>query len=176
MTKHTKDFKLSVVAYYKSGDGGSKSTAAHFGIDHSLVRKWVSQHEQYGEEGLEKRATKSIYSVELKKQVIFSILHEGLSLREAARQFRVREHSTVLDWIRCYDESGIEALQPKRRGRRAVMKKPKPKYAKQDKQKSQEELLEELAYLRAENAYLKKVDALIREKQAQQNEQQSSQD
>jgi acyl-CoA reductase-like NAD-dependent aldehyde dehydrogenase len=32
--------------------------------------------------------------------------------------------------------------------------------------RSQEELLKELAYLRAENAYLKKLDALIREKGA----------
>ncbi|WP_162619477.1 hypothetical protein [Salinicola peritrichatus] len=35
-----------------------------------------------------------------------------------------------------------------------------------DEERSHEELLEELAYLRAENAYLKKLDALIQEEQA----------
>lgn len=41
-----------------------------------------------------------------------------------------------------------------------------------DRAKSSEELLEELAYLRAENAFLKKLRALILEQQAQEQAQQ----
>lgn len=45
-------------------------------------------------------------------------------------------------------------------------KKPLASPAKPDQEKTRQELLDELAYLRAETAYLKKLDALIREKQA----------
>ena len=38
---------------------------------------------------------------------------------------------------------------------------------KDDSEKSREELLEELEYLRAENEYLKKLDALVQERKAQ---------
>nr|WP_245696429.1 hypothetical protein [Halomonas taeanensis] len=42
----------------------------------------------------------------------------------------------------------------------------KPSSPLPDDERSHKELLEELAYLRAENAYLKKLDALIREQEA----------
>ena len=43
------------------------------------------------------------------------------------------------------------------------MSKKPPSPLSPDEERSQKELLEELAYLRAENAYLKKLDALIQE-------------
>jgi len=46
-----------------------------------------------------------------------------------------------------------------------MTKKPSPS-PPPDVERSQEELLKELAYLRAENAYLKKLDALTLEKGA----------
>ncbi len=51
---------------------------------------------------------------------------------------------------------------------RIPSRRPVSEEVKPDTQKSQEELMRELVYLRAENAYLKKLDALIREKQARQ--------
>ncbi|OTU37515.1 hypothetical protein CAT61_00535 [Acinetobacter baumannii] len=51
------------------------------------------------------------------------------------------------------------------------------KNALNDRDKTQEQLLEELAYLRAENAYLKKRRALIqKQKEQEQAEQQRLQD
>ena len=54
------------------------------------------------------------------------------------------------------------------------MKKPQQKFnpLKADKDKTQEELLEELAYLRTENAYLKKRKALIQKQKEQENAEQ----
>ena len=46
------------------------------------------------------------------------------------------------------------------------MNKKKPA-KKEDSDKTREELLEELEYLRAENEYLKKLDALVQERKAQ---------
>lgn len=47
-----------------------------------------------------------------------------------------------------------------------MTQKPPSPSPRPDDERSQEELLQELAYLRAENAYLKKLDALIREQEA----------
>lgn len=55
------------------------------------------------------------------------------------------------------------------------MKKAAASNNKPDELKTQQELLEELLYLRAEVAYLKKLDALIQERQIQDKKLESSQ-
>lgn len=54
---------------------------------------------------------------------------------------------------------------------------PRTKHPQEDRDKTQDQLLEELAYLRAENAYLKKRRALIqKQKEQEKAEQQRLQD
>ena len=91
-------------------------------------------------------------------------------------EFGVRDSGTISQWLRLYQLGGIDALQPKPKGRAKQMPKPKQPQSKRitaDQDKTHAELLKELEYLRAENAFLKKLDALI---QAQEAEQQSPQD
>ena len=83
-------------------------------------------------------------------------------------------------WLKKYKESGIDGLKPKARGRPKSMLKPKitrAQYTQADQDKTHEELLEELAYLRAEVAFLKKRRALIQKQKEQEKvEQQRLQD
>lgn len=39
---YTLEFRISVVKYYLSGQGGMTRTAAHFGIHKSTVSDWVA--------------------------------------------------------------------------------------------------------------------------------------
>ena len=178
MTKHSQAFKQQVVEHYLSRTVGYKSVARLFGIDHSTVRQWIAAFNQQGSDGLCIKTTKTFYSLEFKLDVVHAIVDDGLSLREAQQRFCLRQKSMVHRWLRLYESGGIDALQPKPKGRAKQMPKPKAKNpqtntTKADRDKTHAELLKELEYLRAENAFLKKLDALIQE---QETEQQSQQD
>jgi transposase len=85
---------------------------------------------------------------------------EGLSDRQAAALFNVRNFNAVRDWMLQYDGVSVNSLSPRTVRKKAVAK---------DKQSSsghcsREELLAEVSQLRMENAYLKTLDALVQAK------------
>lgn len=168
MAKYDEQYKLRVIERYKSGQhGGLKAVAAWFGLHHSQVRYWVSQHEQHGGAGL--RQKRSVYDVSFKLKVLEHMRREGMSCQHAAALFDIRSASQLGTWRRQYDNGGVDALASRRQGRSQKMPDSLPLKPRaspgSDECRSREELLKELEYLRAENAYLKKLDALIRAKQ-----------
>lgn len=169
MSKYSTSFKQSVVLAYKEGSEGFRGIAARFGIDHSTVEKWVAIHAAHGLAGLVKKF--SHYDAEFKLSVLRRIWEDGLSHRQAAAVFNIRNMSCLSDWKRRYERGGIEALASRRRGRPGSMPKPPtaPPVADRlngppgDDARSREELVAELSYLRMENDYLKKLEALTQE-------------
>ena len=103
------------------------------------------------------------YTGEFKQMVVEAIQKEGLSYREAARQYEIRDHKQVAKWERIYLEEGPEGLYLERRGRSGKGGRP----PKQLKPEVEEDLIAEVQRLRAENAYLKKLRALIQEEERQ---------
>lgn len=167
MTKYDEQYKLQVIERYSSGrHGGLKAVAAFFGLHHSQVRYWVSQHEHHGCAGLRKK--RSVYDVPFKLKVLEHMRREGVSCQRAAVLFDIRSASHVGAWKRQYDSGGVDALASRHQGRSQKMPDSLPIKPSAppvcDERRSREELLKELEYLRAENAYLKKLDALIRAK------------
>jgi transposase len=87
--------------------------------------------------------------------------NEGLSYRQTAALFNIRNAGCLAGWEKRYHAGGTEALAPCPRGRPRSMPKPPERpapeapVAAEDEAKSREELLAELRYLRMENAYLK---------------------
>ena len=102
------------------------------------------------------------YTGEFKQMVIETMRKEGLSYREAARQFEIADHKRVAIWERIYLEEGPEGLYVERRGRKSTGRPPKLM-----KPEVEEDLIAEVQRLRAENAYLKKLRALILEEERQ---------
>lgn len=184
MARHDERFKRDVVQAYLSGIGGFKALGRRYSIAPSLVEQWVGRYRQHGEAGLRKKF--SHYSADFKLSVLQQMRDQELSLRQAAVLFDLRGGAGVVSgWERRYDEGGLEALEPKSRGRPPKMKPPKmpktpsssrtpkkPGVHEPNSEQAQEPLtLEALRreneYLRAEVAYLKKLDALVRaQKQA----------
>ena len=166
MAKYSQEFKLEVVQHYLSGKAGQKNTASLYAIHHSMVENWSRIYKLYGSEALKAQSSKKTYSAKLKLQVVKAIQQHGLSFRQAAVEFNIVEASTIYSWMRLYERGGVKALQPKVRGCQPKMQKPfKINSQKHDNQKTHQELLDELLYLRTEVAYLKKLDALNREQQ-----------
>ncbi len=168
MSKHSTSFKQSVVSCYLHEDLSFRDVGSRFGIDHGTVRKWVALHCEHGLAGLTKK--RSHYDVAFKLSVLQRMRNDGLSARQAAALFNIRNASCISQWQRSYECGGIDALAARRKGRRRSMPEPTAIHAKTDAPhdddgKSREELLAELNALRMENAYLKKLEALTQARQ-----------
>lgn len=169
MSKHSVSFKQLVVEHYGGGERSAEEVASHFGIDHGTVRKWVAAHSAHGLSGLSKKF--SHYDAPFRLSVLQRMWKDGLSYRQTAAIFNIRNASCLSVWEKLYEQGGIEALAPRRKGRPRSMPEP-PKVAspsgepQKDEAKSREELVAELNYLRMENAYLKKLEALTQARRA----------
>lgn len=162
MGKYTAEFKLSVVQKYLEGSMGYRLLAEHFDIrNHSLIERWVGFYRLHGEKGL--RAKRTSYCAQFKLSVLKHMWDNSLSKGRTAAIFNIRRHATVGDWERAYYAGGVDSLEPCRRGSSRMQPVPdKPEDAKTEDSRTREELVAEVAYLRAEVAYLKKLDALVR--------------
>ncbi|GAB6873442.1 helix-turn-helix domain-containing protein [Halomonas shantousis] len=157
-------FKLRVVQQCLREDTSLRELARQHGLDESSLRQWRDNYRQHGALGLRRKYRHR--SAAFKLAVLERMWRDGLSRRQAAVLFDIRECGAIGRWEQQYHSGGLSALAPKRKGRRPMAKKPSSSPPPPDRERSHEELLEELAYLRAENAYLKKLDALTREKRA----------
>lgn len=169
MAKYSQAFKLEVVQYFLSGFG-KKATGHKFQVNPSDVEKWVSIYDMHGEAGLIIEHGKTVFSTAFKHQVVLTMINEGFSSRAAAKHFQLKTPQLLTAWLQQYQRHGIDGLKPKPKGRPKSMPKPKiPRInsSQEDRDKTQEQLLEELAYLRAEVAFLKKRKALIQSQKEQ---------
>ena len=106
------------------------------------------------------------YTGEFKQMVVETMMRDKLSYRETAQQFEIPDHHSVAKWERIYLMEGSEGLYIERRGRGS---RGRPK---QFPKGVEEDLLEEVQRLRAENAYLKKLQALVLERERHQKKKQ----
>lgn len=163
-SKYSLEFKLRLVKRYHKGDIGSDSLGKEVGIGGSLIRSWVRSYESNGVLGLG-RDKSSTYSKAFKLKVLQIIERENLSINEAARKFNIGSKSSIFTWQQNYEKKGILGLENQPRGRPKTMSNYKRKKKKTGKPLTrEEELLERIYYLEAENAILKKLDALIQER------------
>jgi transposase len=164
MSRHSACFRRSVVDCYLGGEESYASAGALHGVDAATVRKWVGAFRAHGDGGLSSKYGR--YDAAFKLSVLERMWEAGLSYRQTAALFNIRNAGCLAGWEKRYHAGGTEALAPYPRGRpRSMPKPPKPPapeapVAAEDEAKSREELLAELRYLRMENAYLKKLEAL----------------
>lgn len=152
--KYDIGFKESIVLKVIKGGSSCQGVAKEFSIEFSMVRRWVSFYRKYGLSGL--KPIKNNYSPEFKQKVILEMRKKHLSLTAACVYFKIPSISTLINWIEVYGKEGLSGLTKERRGRPPSMPRKPKKFLTRE-----EQLLEELADLRAENAYLKKLHALV---------------
>ena len=165
MSKHSEQFKLSVVQQYLAGPAGFKTVARQHGLKHAMVRNWVGWYRAHGTDGLKKKF--SHYSAEFKLSVLKHMWENELSYGQTAAVFNIRSPGVLSVWERGYRSGGTDALVARPRGRPKQMAAPptKPESPLDDENRPREELLTELNHLRMENAYLKKLRALVQAQQ-----------
>jgi transposase len=137
---------------------GYHSLGAHYGVAAAHIRNWVAAYRLHGIDGLRRKVTG--YDAKFKRTVLQHMWDNGLSNRQAAAHFNVRNPTSIGIWVRRYREGGMAALARPRKhvlNMKAPTSKPEPK---PDHERSREDLLKELEYLRMENEVLKKLEAL----------------
>lgn len=163
MTRYDEKFKQTVVKEYLSGPSGYRALEGRYGVDRSTIRRWVNVYRRHGDAGLHKKF--SHYSARFRLSVLKRMWRQGLSYSQVVVLFDLRGGTGVVsNWERQYHEGGLDALEPKPRGRPKKMTTPEtPKVGvPPEDTRTLEELRKENEYLRAEVAYLKKLDALVR--------------
>ncbi len=161
MAKYDEQFKISIVREYLDTQLGHKALAKKHALAPAMVRRWIKWFEVYGEDAFQKKF--SHYSSEFKHSVLQYMWDNELSYGQIAVHFDIRHPGAVSQWESSYRTGGIEALQPRPRGRPKSMSAPKAKHenGSDSNGRSHDDLLAELEHLRMENAYLKKLQALV---------------
>ena len=161
--KYTKEFKLECIRKRKSGEYIETPPTIRKRIPFiKQVRKWERIYDSIGEIGLEHG--RPTLDVDQRLELIRKV-ESGASYKSVAFSVGIGP-SLLIKWHKIYMESGIDGLQSLKKGRKPAMTKKTKTSKKKDSEKTKEELLEELEYLRAENEYLKKLDALVQERKA----------
>lgn len=161
MSKYTVEVKLQAVKRYLTGHESYKTIAESIGTAKSLIITWVKLFEAQGEKGFKKGYTS--YSVGFKLDVLNFMNETGASLRETASTFNIPSPDTVYRWEQLLKTEGLDALEPKKKGRPSMKKEEK----KVESQKlipaegSIDALQAKIERLEMENAYLKKLNALV---------------
>ena len=155
MTKHSKEKLIAAIEEVKAGESISQ-VAKQKQISESLLKWIVRSYSEHGEKGLHSHAYN--WTAKQKFEVLKYMQENQLSLTETGVLLGIR-HSTILEWERRYLENGISGLEDKKKGRKPRTSKPKTPKPRE------EELLDRIQYLEAENAYLKKLNALVAERE-----------
>jgi transposase len=161
MAKYSEEFKLKVVKEYQNGLLGFSLLAKKYEIPNiSQIQSWVRAYKEFGVEGLSRKKTKQVFSVQFKLDVLNFMKQTGASYQDTAIEFNMNNPALIASWSRTFLKEGIEGLREKVKGRPHMCKNPKIKPVKQENTMSREEQLErENELLRLEVAYLKKLKA-----------------
>lgn len=158
MIKYTEQFKLKVVKHYLKGPMGYHRLGTLYGVAAPHVRNWVSAFRLHGIDGLRRKVGR--YDAQFKLFVLQHMWDNGLSNRQAAAHFNVRNPTSVGIWESRYRKSGMAGLdRPQTNSPHMKAPSAKPDL-KPDQERSREDLIKELEYLRMENEVLKKLQAL----------------
>lgn len=160
--KYNSEFKLKLIKLYLSG-ASFTGLSRDFKIAKNQIQKWVEHYQLRGAVSLLPQYGR-IYKKDFKLQVVKAFQGGDLSLRQCCLKYKIPSLSTLITWIRQYNQSGIDGFS-NRRGRPSTMTKKTSFKRTYGPLTRLEELERENLYLRAENEVLKKLEALAQQEQ-----------
>lgn len=147
-------FRREALELIKSG-AGKDTLARRLAIPVYTARNWIGLYRSGGEEAVMGGGGSRRYDWETKVAASRDHVENGLTKTEAMARHGIASIASLERWCRDYRSGGPEALSPKPKGRpKGAKSKPKPKPTRE------QELAEQVAYLKAKVAYLEKLRAL----------------
>ncbi|GAA0854189.1 transposase [Paenibacillus glucanolyticus] len=167
MTKFTKDSKLALIQGYDSDLLSQTEYANQVGVTKSQFQYWLKLYEMHGETVFTNGYTN--YPASFKLDVLSHMAQSDASLMDTAVLFKLPDFSMLYSWQRKMETGGLEALEPKKKGRPSMKKNSNSSTKRSVVQGSVEALEERIKQLEMENEYLKKLNALVRNKEKSPN-------
>jgi transposase len=162
MSKFTYEEKLNIIKGYNENRMSQKEYAQINGVNKAQFQYWLLLYELHGDKAFKLAYTK--YSAAFKLNVLIFKVQSGASLMDTAANFMLPSFAMVYDWSKKFELGGLDALEPKKKGRPSMGKGKQKNLSKQGKENETESLQQEVERLRMENAYLKKLNALVQNK------------
>lgn len=165
MSKYSRTFKVTLAQQYLNGVSSSEALGKQLSIPHSQIRYWSKVYQLNGEESF--LPPKSPRTAKVKADILKRMWSENWSLSYTSAFYNLPSPGTLWVWLREFDQSGLQGLQPKQRGRPSMKKQNQESNDKSIDEMTVEELRDELEYRRTEVAVLKKLEALDEMKRQQ---------
>ena len=147
-------FRREALELIKSG-AGKDTLASRLAIPVYTARNWIRLYRSNGEEAVMGGGGSRRYDWETKVAASRDHVENGLTKTEAMARHGIASIASLERWCRDYRAGGPEVLRPKPKGRpKGAKSKPKPEPTRE------QELAEQVAYLKAKVAYLEKLRAL----------------
>ena len=151
-------FRREALELIKSG-AGKDALVRRLAIPVYTARNWIRLYRFNGEEAVMGGGGSRRYDWETKVAAARDHVENGLTKTEAMARHGIASIASLERWCRDYRSGGPEALRPKPKGRpKGAKSKPKPEPTRE------QELAEQVAYLKAKVAYLEKLRALRAQK------------
>ncbi len=163
MVKYSYELKLQAVLAYLDGKESMRAIAKRFNISKTPLLNWIALYKENGVQGLIPNYTN--YDIQFKMDVLNYMSEFGASLTQTAAVYNIPSPSTIHQWQRQVDFSGVDALLPKKKGRPSMKKETNKQPKQAPVEGSPEALQARIKQLEMENEYLKKLNALVQNKE-----------
>jgi transposase len=101
--KFLPEMKIMIVKEYLAGGTSYLKLGRKYKIDESSIRKWVDKYQAFGKGVFEMNCANLKYSAEFKKKVVAAYLNREGSYKDIAIRFKIHAASTVLQWVKQYN-------------------------------------------------------------------------
>lgn len=146
--------KKEVINYILENDTSLYQAQQKFNINRETIRIWLARYKNGGVKNLKNSTKKNKYTGQFKVDVVEYMHEHRFSHKKTSIKFMISDY-LVKEWDLIYRHEGKDVLL--KGNYKSMYKKKKNKL----EDKTKEELMEEVEYLRMENAYLKKLRALV---------------
>ena len=151
-------FRREALELIKAGASGN-TLARRLAIPVYTARNWITLYRSGGEEAVMGGNGSRRYDWETKVAAARDHVENGMAKTEVMAKYAIASIAPLERWCREYRAGGPEALRPRPKGRpRGSKSKPKPEPTRE------QELAEQVAYLKAKVTYLEKLRALRAQK------------
>ena len=145
MSKYDTSIKIKVITEYEKNNISQSKLSKKYKIPLSTIENWINWYFDNGIKGVSKKVKNKSYTGNFKMFVLQYRKTNNLTFRETAVKFDISNASIIANWQKKYNESGLDGLNSKTKGRKPKMKKTIPK----------EQLREENLLLKVAIAYEK---------------------
>jgi transposase-like protein len=102
-SKQAPEIKIAAVEKYLSGKASQYDVAREHGIGQTTVRRWITNYQSMGMDGLVTKAVNATYSAEMKFTAVEEYISGRYSLSELQKKYNLRSDHQLREWIMKYN-------------------------------------------------------------------------